>query len=96
MKVYLAGPMTGYPEKNYPAFMRMAKRLRKRGHKVINPAELNGPEVSWEAAMHVNLAALQSCEAVYVLPGWERSKGALIEVAFAIKHDMPVRRASRL
>lgn len=39
MKLYLAGPMSGYKEFNFPAFMAAAKMLRELGHEVFNPAE---------------------------------------------------------
>ena len=39
MRVYVAGPMRGYPEFNFPAFLDAAKRLRKAGHSVFCPAE---------------------------------------------------------
>ena len=40
-KLYLAGPMRGYPEDNYPHFNEMAAELRKLGYAVFNPAENN-------------------------------------------------------
>ena len=35
-KVYVAGPMTGLPEFNYPAFFAAEEYLRSHGAKVMN------------------------------------------------------------
>lgn len=38
MRVYIAGPMTGKPEFNFPAFFAAEDRLRDAGHDPFNPA----------------------------------------------------------
>lgn len=50
MNVYLAGPMRGIPEFNFPAFYQAAVDLRAIGHTVFNPAErdneVHGTDIS--------------------------------------------------
>lgn len=81
MKIYIAGPMTGLPESNYPAFHSAARRLRELGHTVLNPAENPVPPCggTWQGYMRLALAQLVQCECIVLLPGWSESKGALIE-----------------
>ncbi len=39
MKIYLAGPMRGILEFNFPLFHKVAARLRADGYEVFSPAE---------------------------------------------------------
>lgn len=45
MKLYLAGPMTGYPQFNFPLFHSAAADLRARGLDIHSPAEHDTPAV---------------------------------------------------
>lgn len=91
-QLYIAGPMTGLPDFNYPAFADAAKRLRAAGFDVFSPAENGLPaEAPWNEHLRVDLAYLVShCYAIATLPGWIKSKGAGLEVGVAISLDMDV------
>ena len=78
-KCYIAGPMTGYPELNYPLFHSTAARLRAMGFEVISPAELNPITAPYREAMVNDILALVTCDHIVMLDGWEKSKGASLE-----------------
>ena len=79
-KIYIAGPMTGLPELNFPAFHAEAAWLRAMGHEVVNPAEINAdPKAKWEDCMRADIAQLVTCDGIHLLAGWQASRGATLE-----------------
>lgn len=91
MRVYISGPMTGYPDFNYPAFHAAAAYWRSRGFDVVSPAELNDTtDGRWEDYLRADLAALLRCDAIAMLPGWEGSRGANLELHVARALGMEV------
>lgn len=85
MAIYISGPMTGYPEYNFPAFRSAANRLRAIGLEVISPHEFGeGGDQSWADYLRKDLLAmLEHCDSVATLHGWEKSRGAQLEVHVA-------------
>jgi hypothetical protein len=82
-RVYIAGPMTGHPDWNFPAFHAAASAWRELGWEVINPAEAFGgqTDLPYSAYVQQDLADLQRCAAIALLPGWdgENARGSVWE-----------------
>lgn len=91
-KVYIAGPMTGRPDLNFPAFHAVAARLRQAGAEAINPAESFGGRTDLPRATYIraDMILLAQCDAVAMLPGWEQSRGAKLEYLMAREIGMSV------
>ena len=83
--LYVAGPMTGYPECNYPAFHKAADVLRSAGFPVWNPADRTDSKTArhYVDLLRDDLKGLLECDGLAVLPGWEFSTGARNEVIVA-------------
>jgi hypothetical protein len=85
-KVYIAGPMSGYEEFNFPAFNRVEELLRESyGYKhVVNPAKLHPTtDLPWVEFLKRDLRELIACDAVFLLKGWDKSRGATLEAFVA-------------
>lgn len=86
-KIYIAGPMTGMPKFNYPAFFEAERLLKGLNYDVLNPASLpkcdddsiKGDE-RWRWYMRRALPMVAQADEMALLPGWDKSKGALLEV----------------
>lgn len=78
MKIYISGSITN--NKHYKKqFKRAERKLKKRGYKVFNPCCI--PNIfSYDEFMKIDIAALECCDCVFMLKGWEKSKGANIEL----------------
>lgn len=94
MRIYLAGAIKGQPKLNFPVFHRYAKLLRDQGHEVFNPIETKEhigltPERNEELAYRREVFKedftwiCHHADAVALIPGWEKSKGATAERAIA-------------
>jgi len=101
-KTYVAGPMRGIPEYNAPAFAEATARLRKAGFEVFSPAEedevlgiVAPPTGRTRKALRRfpignDLKFIAEGDAVFLLEGWERSEGAMLEAYVAKYLGIPL------
>lgn len=94
--IYIAGPMAGLPEDNFPAFFKAENRLLNNGWTPINPARFNyvfGTNLTerlLDAICESERATIPFLDAIYLLKGWEKSLGAKRELEVALKHELIV------
>lgn len=91
MRVYLSGPMTGLPNDNFDEFNRVAEIWRQEGYRTYNPADRGRPAGwTWIDYLRDDLREISASDALAVLPGWESSHGAQLEVHIAERLEMPI------
>lgn len=79
-KVYISGPITGIDFGNRFAFSCARNALEMCGYEVVDPSEVKlDDEATWADYMRADLKLLLDCDHIYMLEGWEDSKGARIE-----------------
>ncbi len=94
---YLSGPMSGLPAHNFPAFFDAERVLNGEGIGTMNPArlqEMNPPPtplMGWAAYIKRDMAVFMSLDidAVFMLSGWEKSRGATLEAMNATALGIP-------
>ena len=84
-RIYIAGPMTGHEDLNFPAFHAAAERFAEAGWRVANPAMNFGgrTDLPRQIYLRADVAMLAKCDAIALLPCWERSRGATLEAVLA-------------
>lgn len=84
-RIYISGPMAGLPGFNKPAFFAAEEALRAAGYYPVNPARNGLPDTAeWHQHMRADIKMLMDCDGLAMLPGWEQSRGAKLEVSIAI------------
>ncbi len=92
-KIYISGPITGH-EDYMQRFSAATELLREQGYIVYNPAAVNSmmpPETDYEEYMAIAMTMLSFCDAIYMLSGWQESKGANREYGYALAKHLDVR-----
>ena len=83
-RIYISGPITDNPDYKED-FKRAEEWLWDNGYVPISPAKINGEipeqaEFTHDEYMDVCLSILGKCDGIYLLKGWQESRGALIEL----------------
>jgi hypothetical protein len=97
--------MSGYEDWNFPLFFEVERELKELGYEVINPAHNDGPTLetalqsagtpsnpghTWAYYMRRDLPHVLEVDALCVLPNWQNSKGASLEVHVAEAIGVPI------
>ena len=90
LKIYISGKITRTTD-YIKRFERAEKALSN--YIVINPAKVNAQlpiDTTWKEYMQMSMTMLKMCNAIYMLKGWEDSKGANLEYEFARSHNYKI------
>jgi hypothetical protein len=85
MKIYIAGKIGNLPEEEFTEKFEKAKyQLVDLGYEAVTPLDFeHNHGRTWAEYMLEDLAELNKCDAICLLPCWTDSPGASIERLFA-------------
>lgn len=92
MKIYISGKVTGDPdyiEHFNKAYARLVNKCSNA--QIFNPVDIMSifPDgLSYEEIMDFCMYILDKCDTIYMLKGWEDSRGANREYGYALGRDM--------
>ena len=92
-KMYISGPISGIDKLlAFKRFREVSEVVKLAGWTPINPMAMESYELTWGTYMQIASAILNSGEidGIYMLRGWRKSRGALIERAIANARKIPV------
>lgn len=99
--IYIAGPITNggtVPAGDAKQRFEAAKlEVVQLGYRAITPMEICWPKLgqeankeTWPEFMKLNIRSLLECDGIYLLRGWEDSRGARLEKLIADGLEMTV------
>jgi len=88
--VYIAGPMSGHADNNYPSFHFAEEHLvMKFGCEILNPAR-HPDGLAYVTYMRMAMEMIERATVLVMLPGYNHSTGATIELTVARKSGIQV------
>lgn len=90
MKVYISGSITnggtdysqrGIIEKHFKAVEQQL--ILNHGWECVNPFDIPKQSLTWRDCLEADIKILVTCDAIYMLEGWELSKGCMLEFHIA-------------
>lgn len=90
-RIYISGPMSGLPREDYMLnFAATQVMLEACGYEVVSPTQLAPCRWPWlyrllgyRLTLLYDLWHLMRCDGIYMLDGWQQSRGAKTERAVA-------------
>lgn len=85
MKIYISGPISGRDiDEVREEFARASLYIMGQGHTAVSPFD-NGLSTDAPYIEHLiaDLRLLSECDAIYMLKGWNNSRGAQLELSYA-------------